>query len=195
MPPNPVPVRTERYIPVPVGGFPTPNQLTDTSGRPVKVPIGDGKSDVHQILMVLQKLIFTFGQDPRIRQTALSITKPRVNDDAAGHIKNLTQWVKDRVKFVYDPTMTELVVSPLRLIAAINSGGIAYGDCDDHVLLLGSLLTSLGLRVRPVGVKLRDSHRYDHVILSVFYRSQWVDLDPCAKGVMQPRYTERLVIA
>jgi len=152
-------------------------------------------NDIPVILATVAQLARQFSSAPIIRQAAEEIIHPARNADAAGNAYKLAAWVRNRMIYVPDPTDLEYVQSPVVLVARIISKGQAYGDCDDHVLLLASLLGSLGISNRILGVKLNHDY-YDHVINSVQYCNggEWHDIDTCAKtGVEMPFYRERIV--
>lgn len=161
----------------------------------VNIALGSANiPDSYQIIRILQALGEQFGRIPAVRESAIMVLGSMANDAAGYQVQKLTDWVKQNVTYVKDPDGSEYVISPLRMLDQIASNGRTAGDCDDHVLLLNSLLKSVGLDARPVGVKLYSKTRFDHVISSVFFNSQWHDIDPCAKFSPQPDYMERLVV-
>jgi transglutaminase-like putative cysteine protease len=98
-------------------------------------------------------------------------------------------------KMVYlaDPDGGEFIQTPLVLLNTIRQKGFAYGDCDDHVVLLGAMLTSVGIPARAVAVKLHGSDHYNHVVVEYPLNGTTVLIDPCAKTVPTPHYRDRLV--
>ena len=151
-------------------------------------------SDAHQIVAYLNELAFQYAQNPAVRSAAIQILHHfRVgNNQVSKQVSAFTQWVKGNVVYVGDPEDAEYVISPIVMIRNIEESGKAYGDCDDHALLLGTLIKSVGVPCKIIGVSLNDPNRYDHVIVSVRLNGQWRDIDPCAKEYGQPRYLKRL---
>jgi transglutaminase-like putative cysteine protease len=98
-------------------------------------------------------------------------------------------------KMVYlaDPDGGEFIQTPLVLLNTIGQKGFAYGDCDDHVVLLGAMLTSVGIPARAVAVKLHGADHYNHVVVEYPLNGGTVLIDPCAKTVATPHYRDRLV--
>lgn len=137
-----------------------------------------------------------YARSPVVREHAVSLLSQNCvgNNDKKGQVAVLAQHVKDKLTYVSDPAGSEYVVSPLRLIAQIKETGSAYGDCDDHALLLNSLLSSVGIQTRFLGVKLNGSTKYNHVICSAMTGTEWQDIDACAKRSATQHYQERLVI-
>jgi hypothetical protein len=87
--------------------------------------------------------------------------------------------MEDYVRYVRDPLGLEYVRSPIAMLGEYEKFGMANGDCDDQVLLSGSMLHSIGFAVRPVGVHLYDAQYYDHVALQIQGEKSIVNYDPC----------------
>ena len=168
--------------------------LFTTDGAIVRLPIVDAYPDAFSIVRHLQTLSEEYGRNPDVRFYAALILPVGIGDnDVRAQIRTMTEFVKNSVTYVADPEGTEYVISPLVMLADIWKNGSTIGDCDDHVLLFNSLLRSLGIVTKVIGVKLHAPDRFDHVIAAVFDGDEWIDVDLCAKDVPQPFYTERLV--
>lgn len=152
--------------------------------------------DSLSILRLLDHFKKGYSRSPVVREHAVRVLQENcvVNNDLPNQVYAMTRHVKEKMTYVRDPAGSEYVVSPLLLIRDIRERGTAYGDCDDHALLLNTLLTSLGVQTRFLGVKLGGGAKYNHVICSALIGSEWVDIDPCAKRSPQQRYVERLAI-
>lgn len=162
-------------------------------GRVQMMPLDEGRPDAYSIISQLQFLIDQFGRDPGVRAAAERIVTTRINNDVRRWMNTLTEWVRNHLTYVMDPDGAEYFQSPLVLLNRIFSGQNAYGDCDDHVLLLGALLVSVGIPVVVNGVKLPGATHFNHVILQAIVNGRAVDIDPVAKGMCPPTYSERLV--
>ena len=161
--------------------------------RQIPLPHGD-LDDSPQILSVLQQLAEAFAQSAWVREFTVRNVFTKITDnDLEKQVKLLLAWVRSNVTYVRDPIGTEYVISPLVLLGKIANGELAAGDCDDHVLLLNSMLGSVGFETRAVGVHLYEQDRWDHVISSVLVRGRWIDLDPCDKHEIGQVYLEKLV--
>lgn len=108
-------------------------------------------------------------------------------------LRNLTRFVKDRVIYVPDPQGFELVTAPDVMLVQILRNGRTHGDCDDHVLLLNTLLTSIGFATVFIGVK-QGGEDFNHVISGVDLNGQYLDIDPCDKTGMNVKYEEKYVV-
>lgn len=146
-------------------------------------------------LQVLSKLRDKYAQNIEIRRAAERIVAGVVgNDRTDAFTDRVLQFVKDRVQYMRDPLAWEYVKTPNIMLEQIRSSGYASGDCDDHVLLMNTILDTLGIRTAFVAVMINGSNTFNHVISSVYISGHWVDLDPCAKAVPQPFFGTRLVV-
>jgi hypothetical protein len=133
-----------------------------------------------------------FGRDPFVRAAALRTVTTHLNN--ADHTRDVYTWVVSHMVYIPDPDGAEFIQSPRVLLDTIQLKGRAFGDCDDHVVLLGSLLNSLGARSVVAGVKLFNSPLFNHVIILLPRPGQEpIVLDPCAKDAPPPKYGEFLV--
>jgi len=142
--------------------------------------------------MELARIRDYYAQFPFVRRVALAVGAPRYNNDTDGMLRNILAFVKSRMTYVPDPDGFEFVTAPDILLADILQRGTAYGDCDDHVLLLNTMLQTIGFTTKFTAVRLNDTSQYlDHVIATVWQNGTWVDYDPCAKFKPQPLYSDR----
>lgn len=159
-----------------------------------RIPIDTSAPDAHTIIGAIQFVIEQFGRDPRVRDVATSVLVSRLDNDLERHASALTRWVKSRMRYLPDPDGAEYVQTPIILLDRIRNDGFAYGDCDDHVALLGALMMSVGIPARAAAVKLHGSEWYNHVVVEYSDRMGRVRLvDPCAKNGETPVYRDRLV--
>lgn len=75
-----------------------------------------------------------------VRDLAIEVTRPVVGNEE--EVTEIFNYVRDNIKYVKDPRFTELnfdyIQSPSQTIER------AAGDCDDHAVLLASLLEAVG---------------------------------------------------
>lgn len=156
-----------------------PLRISEEHGT-VRYRVGYGATDAEQIISVLSRLIAEYGIDPRVRRFTTSLFGDTVgNDDRSGQVRAVTNFMADYVRYVRDPLGLEYVRSPIAMISEYEKFNMANGDCDDQVLLSGSMLHSIGFAVRPVGVHLYDAEYYDHVALQIQGEKGIVNYDPC----------------
>jgi len=118
--------------------------------------------------------------DRQIQETAVGVI--RAADIASIHypyvIKNIAEFVNRKVFFVRDAHGTDVVYPAAQTL--FGSGEYAYGDCEDHAVVAGSLLGSIGLPVKVVVVS-KTGELWDHVFLRAGYPPDnpvhWVSVD------------------
>jgi len=164
-------------------------------GTVTRIPIDERNPDAWTIISALQMVVDQYGRDPRIRQATVGLLTSRANNDAWAHVTQVFRWVVNSMTYLADPDGGEFVQTPVVLLNQIASKGRAYGDCDDHVVLLGAMLVSIGIPARVAGVKIGGAGWYNHVVIEVPRNGEWMVLDPCAKQTPTPKYGERLVVA
>lgn len=131
---------------------------------------------------------------PYIREYAVALLKGLRNNDQLGQANRLIDFVRKNLTYVRDPVMGEYVVSPVRLLQDFQNSQYMAGDCDDHVLLLNSLLGAIGIMTKAVGVKFGRTDRFNHVISGIKLQGRLFLVDPCAKKLPQPNYPETLMV-
>lgn len=172
---------------------PIRRNLLAPDGTVHRIPLDPKAPDAWSIISAIQFVIEQFGRDPRIRAATLPLLTSRINNDIRSHANTVAQWVMRKMVYLPDPDGGEFVQTPLVLLNAIAKKGVAYGDCDDHVVLLGAMLTSIGIPSRAVAVKLHGADHYNHVVVEHLHNGEPVLIDPCAKTVGTPAYRDRLI--
>jgi hypothetical protein len=106
-----------------------------------------------------------------VRSAATRIVHGVPSKDRRGELQALYRWVRDNVRYRFDPQGLEWVQAPARTLEE------RAGDCDDLATLLGALAQSLGhkVRYRTVGT---TAQRQTHVSVEAWDGAGWVSLDP-----------------
>ncbi len=164
-----------------------------------QIPLTDRETDAVQILRFMESVRRRREVEPYIRECATRILRGVPDHDQQAQAARLLDFVKTKVIYVLDPVGTEYITDPVIMLRDIRRRGEARGDCDDHALLLASLLGSVGVEARCAAVKLKDQlpegeDYYNHVIAQAYIGGEWIDLDPCAKRQPQPAYPDKLTI-
>lgn len=175
--------------------IPIRENLLAPDGTVHRIPLDPRAPDAWTIISAIQFVIEQFGRDPRIRAATLPLISSRINNDVRNNATTIANWVMRKMVYLADPDGGEFIQTPLVLLNTIGLKGFAYGDCDDHVVLLGAMLTSLGIPTRAVAVKLHGSDVYNHVVIEYMAQGQPILVDPCAKNVPTPNYRDRLVVS
>lgn len=175
--------------------IPIRENLLAPDGTVHRIPLDPRAPDAWTIISAIQFVIEQFGRDPRIRAATLPLISSRINNDVRNNATTIANWVMRKMVYLADPDGGEFIQTPLVLLNTIGQKGFAYGDCDDHVVLLGAMLISLGIPTRAVAVKLHGSDVYNHVVIEYMAQGQPILVDPCAKNVPTPNYRDRLVVS
>lgn len=168
-------------------------------GHGLKSVIPDGTAGTQQTLEAMAILARAGRRDPLVRDMAMSITRYLPNRAHDAEIARLHNWVKDRVRYVRDPVDT-LGASKIRGIEYLSTPRAMLrtraGDCDEHTVLLSSLLGSLGHPSRFVAVGLGGGP-FSHVYLETpTANGHWISAEttqPVGLGWTPERITRRLV--
>jgi len=138
-------------------------------GRVLRVKFKPGVSADKRfkgVVRILTDLIEDGMRDEQVRIKAIEIIKQAgvKGHDEIGEIRAISRWVQTNAHYIKDPFGIEFFFTARRQIRDIEKG-IHSGDCDDFVILGGSLLGSLGY---PVGALIVDSNNdgiFNHVML------------------------------
>lgn len=125
-----------------------------------------GQKRFEGVVRILTDLIEDGLRDELVRNKAIEIVDGAGvrGHDELGEIKAVTKWIHRNAVYRKDPHGVEFFYTARRQIKDIEAGRHS-GDCDDFVILGGSLLGSLGY---PVGALIVDSNNdgvYNHVML------------------------------
>lgn len=158
-------------------------------------PIRGGLDGVRDTLVKLAQLRAKWEQSVPIRQLTEKVIGVVFDDhNQMAQITAVTNWVREHVQYVRDPNAWEYVKTPAVMISEISQRGRAMGDCDDHVLLLNTMLGTLGIKTKFTAVKINGSPAFNHVVTEVFVDHQWHIVDPCAKRRPQPSFAEKFTV-
>lgn len=149
-----------------MGGYNGSNLLDGKDLPQVKTyKIPNGELGNEATVRFLIKLARKRSSHPVIRQLAIGIirqagTKSMSYIDEA---RAIGQWVQKNVPYVKDITNVETVHDPLTMIDKWKRNTLGV-DCDDHAVLIATLLLSIGHRPVYRIVKYRaDSPSYNHI--------------------------------
>ena len=101
-------------------------------------------SNQNQRMSFLRDVSLTAGLDPRMATFVVSILKQN-NVEPRNYRKQasvILSWVQDNIYYINEPR--ERLQDPIYTLQ------VGYGDCDDMVLLLGAMFTSINLQFRFV---------------------------------------------
>lgn len=145
------------------------------------VPIPKGDEGTVKTVQYMARMIREGSKDPSIRQTAISIVLHWPND--VEKVDALYRFVQSRMSYVRDCAYSEALMTANGHVRQFLQAGQSAGDCDDHVIFLGSLIASIGYPIRIVVIRGKPGDGpFDHVYLETLLRGTWVSLDATAKN-------------
>lgn len=165
-------------------------QLGDLARPTLHLPAPDPKTTLEWMVRATQIGM----EDTTVRLFAEKLVQGVFPHDYLSEYAAVLQWVRTHIRYTRDPTTIEQVKTA-RVVLETESA-----DCDDHSILIATLLGSLGARVRFVaGAFARtDAGRpvWSHVWAEAFDPASkaWVILDP-VPGRRVAQMKDRLVDA
>lgn len=97
---------------------------------------------------LIKKIANEYKLNPMIRVLATRIVANVDSQDYLNELKTMFEWVRDNIRYVRDIESVETLQTPdVTLPRSVSPRlGIGCGDCDDHTLLLATLLKAIGFR-------------------------------------------------
>lgn len=102
-----------------------------------------------------------------------------IPSDDRGKLHAMSDFVRRKMEFRFDPEETELIRLPSAMAAEVLYKGHSWGDCDDYALLLASMVSSHGFRSGFVTIATSPHNKeFRHVLVIVELDRGIVFLDP-----------------
>lgn len=122
----------------------------------------------------MKRLIREGTLNERLRMLAIQIIRGQPWKDRLAECRAIFQWIRRNIRFTYDPSSAELVQDVDTIL------NHKAADCDDFVILSGSMLQAIGIPVRIViiGTDASQPAAFSHVYLQADIRGKWVGFDP-----------------
>jgi transglutaminase-like putative cysteine protease len=152
--------------------------------------IPDGKAGTVATLKIMRDAVRAGKQNLDVRTKAVELVNGYRQKDWIAELKSLHAFVRDKIRYTKDITDVETIQTPdvtLRVKA---------GDCDDKVVLLCSLLESIGHPTRMVAIGFRPDE-FVHVYLESRVGSTWIPAEttePVEIGWAPKNVVSRLTI-
>jgi transglutaminase-like putative cysteine protease len=118
----------------------------------------------------MKTLINQYKLNPTIRLLALKLIEKLPQKDFYAEIEALYSFVKYDIRYVRDIKRIETIQTPVKTLE------LRAGDCDDKVILLGALLSAIGVKTRLVAVGF-EPENYSHVSIEAEYHGKWLNLE------------------
>lgn len=118
----------------------------------------------------MSRLVKQYKTDLTIRETALDLTKHLPPKAWAAEADALFRFVRDQIRYIKDVNDVETVAIPTKTLE------YGQGDCDDKVVLLASLLESIGHPTMFMAIGYAPKS-FSHVYLMTKINRKWVGLE------------------
>lgn len=140
---------------------------------------------IDQRVRLIQEQVEKSVKDPRVKQIATQITRQCRSRDNLCEAKAIYETVRKRVRYIGDIAPVKMKTGDVEPIdtfqTAYRTWEFAAGDCDDHTILIASLLSVIGLTTRlrvTAPSKWADwAHIYPVVGIPAHDPRKWVALD------------------
>lgn len=129
-----------------------------------------GREGTRKTLVLMRRLVREGKKSPRVRQTAVELTRNLRQKDWRGEVVALHNFVRDRIRYVRDIKGVETLHTPDRVLEN------EQGDCDDKSLLLAALLESIGHPTRFIAVGFQPG-KFSHVLVETKIGDKWIALE------------------
>jgi len=136
------------------------------------VALADGMRGIEQTLGTMRQLVNEFRTNLDIRQTATATIFLTPEKNQLAEANALFELVRDGIRYTRDINGVETISTPLMTLQG------RLGDCDDQVVLLATLLESVGYPTRFVVAGYNYPGELEHVYLQALLDGQWIDMDP-----------------
>jgi transglutaminase-like putative cysteine protease len=130
-----------------------------------------GESGTLATLRLMRQLVREGRKHPEIRAQALTLVDGLPSKAYRREAAMLYEFVRDQIRYTRDVHTVETLYQPQITLAD------RHGDCDDKVVLLASLLESIGHPTRFVAIGLQGGP-FSHVYLETRIGAQWLAMDP-----------------
>lgn len=138
----------------------------------IKIP--DGEKGNLLTVEFMKKVARERAKHPLVRQLACNIVKQYKVPSMyyAQEALAIGDWVKKNFRYVRDTNGVETLQDPLTMIDQIQRGN-GQGDCDDHALLIATLLLSIGHSPRFKVVKYnKHAASFAHIYVVSYERDK-----------------------
>ena len=129
-------------------------------------------NETHSVMNQGDFYKYVDGDDVVIKQVANKIFSLSCDSKICG-MKAMFYFVRDNYKYVNDPVGVEYVQS------ARDSLFSRSGDCDDHAVLLASLLSAIGVQNKFV---FTTNHVWVEARINDYKKGSWINLDATCKA-------------
>lgn len=134
-----------------------------------------GAAGTRATLRIMRELVREWRVHPRLRQLAKKLVQSCANKDARCEVRKIHAFVHNKIRYVRDVAEVETIQDPQVTLRD------RCGDCDDHAVLVGALLQSIGRPVRFIAVGFRPG-QFAHVYAETPIGIEWVAVETTMDG-------------
>lgn len=160
-------------------------EILRSNNYDAKAYVINNKDSSHRLdrtIEEIKRIIVQGSRNPDVRLKAVELVQDCPSKDRRCEITKIFDFVKQKLHFISDTLDIETLIKPHRSLKLIEDG-ISGGDCDDHVILLGSMLRSIGIPIKLVLGSTGYIRGWHHIYLQAeVEQGKWVYLDPSLKA-------------
>ena len=124
---------------------------------------------------IIGRLIVSGSKSPIIREFTVNLLRDNgilPYPFSIEAVNEIYEFVNKNIDYVKDIRRIETLQTAEKTLE------IKFGDCDDKVILSGSMLRCIGYDICLVNVDLTNQKSYDHIFLLVLVNDKWIPFDP-----------------
>lgn len=124
---------------------------------------------------------------PSLRPLALEIVRSCPERAFGCMASTLGSWAQANMVFRNDVYGVETLQTVPYMLGSIQRNGVAYGDCDDFTIMIGSLAKSIGFPVKVRVIRYDGQKNFGHVVPVLFVRGEgWREVDATTRSGEPP---------
>lgn len=139
--------------------------------------VANGEAGIRDTLRAMSHITKAFKKSPVIRELALKLVSSLPQKKWFSEARKIHAFVRDRIRYVKDIRGVETLQTPVQTLR------IGQGDCDDHSILIASLLEAIGHKTRFLAIGFTPQ-KFTHVFPQVNISNQWITLEATEKWKM-----------
>jgi hypothetical protein len=149
-----------------------------------KTAISSGSNGVLDTLKRMASFVHASDAHREIKAHASRLIHNAPQGDLLRQASTIFYWVRDNVRYIRDISGVEEITSPWTILNNVLSGRTDHSaDCDDHAILLSSLLRSVGFPTRFTAIASgKHGKTLDHVRVDVLLNKYWYPLEATIKN-------------
>lgn len=156
--------------------------------------IPSGKAGTLTTLRKMSQVVKQYKKTLPIYLFSRNVVQDVLGKDFVGELRAVQEWVRENVRYTRDIRGVESIQTPVKTLE------IRQGDCDDHSILVATILESLGHKTRFVAMGFAPG-KFSHVFAQARVGSKrgpvWLSIEttePVEIGWKPPRIVSKMVV-